>query len=338
MTLYYRYPVLADPGLFVERELGYRLPLSKVFTEQEILEAARAYLEAALQGRDPPEPRSEWEAVLGFHASLAVVGASKSLRLSRVFNDYYESVFAERLRGEDLQTLFRIARALSLNLERASLEIPWAVTQRGRLVPKILVASLPLHEYLGLAVRLEGPLWRLSNSFLLHGRVYLDRQRLDGLLAAAMRARMEELEAGYSEDFSGVEQLAAEAEKARARLEAPARPGFSEAAMPDCVKALLSRLAGGEELSPIEFYTLATFLANTGAPPEILADALHAGGWASRPVAEVMARVVLEEAAGYRPPKCRVLREAGVCECEDDLLASYFRRRAGSRGRGKGRG
>ena len=336
MTLYYEYPILVDPAVFVERELGYRLPLARVFAEKEVLEAARSYVKAALSGGDPPRPQGEWEAVLGFHAALAIIGLAGSLRLTRIFNDYYEAVFAEKLREEELGTLFRIAGALGLGIEKANLEIPWALTQRGRVVPKILVASIGLPDYLRLAVRIEGSLWRLTNSFLLGGRVYLDRQRLDGLLAAAMRVRMEELERRYSDEFEGHEALVAEASGARGRINSSGKPGYAEAAVPKCVKELLSRLTGGEELEPLAFYALVTFLANIGAPSEILADALYAGGWTSRPVAEVMARVIMEEAASYRPPRCRVLREAGICDCEEDLLASYFAAlRAGSRGRGK---
>ncbi len=335
-TLHARYPILVSPEAYVEMLFGYRLPLDAILVEDDIVRVAKAIIDSTLSGeRVELGDGREW--VLGFYAALAAAGASGSLRLKRRVVDELASVLAERLSQEDLRVLMSIARRLGLPVEGSRLEIPWIYSERGTVIPRVLVASIPVHSYLSLAKSLEGPEWRLTNSFLLAGRVYLDRARLEGLTVAAMKARMEEY-ANMLADYARGTALEELGRAAASRLDEGVQYGrFNPSNAPECVKRLEARVASGEA-SLEEFYTLVAFLANVGAGEDYLADILYSTGAFSRPVAAIAARAILEEARRFRPLKCSVLAEKGICDCEKDLLHDYYSRlRAGSRARGKSR-
>jgi len=173
-------------------------------------------------------------------------GASGSLRLRRRLVDAVAYEAREALREEDLDGLFRVASALGLPLAREKLAIPWLYGKRG-VVPRLLVASVPLASYLGLTKLVEaGDELRLANSFLLRGRVYLDRPRLEGLLAAGVRARAAQLMEAYAEDAQG-SRLAELGRRAAMLLEqgVPSQ-GYDPSLAPECIRRIEARVASGE--------------------------------------------------------------------------------------------
>ncbi len=329
-----RYPGLADLASYIEAELGYRLPIERVLEDEDIVSRAREILEAAVRSGELPPSRDPWVDVVGFHAALAAAGLSRSLRLQARLATIASQAAAEALRGEKLSVLFTIARRLGVQVEEARFEIPWLYSRSKGVLPRLMIARVRLPQYLRLSSSLEGAKWRLSNSMVLDGYVYLDRSRLEGLVAQAYKARLERLMRAYADSIESrrLEDLGSRMASELDR-ERPPAGSFDPSAFPECIRRIEARIAGGE-FTREEFYTLVTFLAGVGAPPSYLADVIYASGAASRPVASIMAEALIAEARGYRPLKCEVLRRLGVCECEKDLLAEYFSRvRAGSRRR-----
>jgi len=334
LSLARKYPFLVDAARFIKSELGYELPPLEVIAGDEgILGAAASLLEAAVKGKPLPSFESLWVHVLAYHAAIAAAAASGSLRLKRRLVDAIAYEARASLREEDLEGLFRVAAALDLPLAREKLAIPWLYGKKG-VIPRILVASVPLTPYLRLIKLVEArDELRLVNSFLLKGKVYLDVPRLEGLLTAGVRARVTRLIDAYAEEAQNT-RLAELGRRAAMLLEqgVPSQ-GYDPSLAPECIRRIEAKAAAGEA-SDEEFYVLVTFLAAVGAEPEHLADIIHSSGAASRPIASIMAEALLAEAKRFRPYRCEVLREKGVCECSQDLTREYFSRlRARARGR-----
>jgi len=337
LSLARKYPFLVDAARFIKSELGYELPLLEVIAgDEDILGAAARLLEAAARGKPLPGFERPWVNVLAYHAALAAAGASGSLRLKRRLVDAIAFEVREALRGEDLEGLFRVASALGLPLSREKLAIPWLYGKKG-LVPRILVASVPLAPYLGLIKLVEASdELRLVNSFLLGGRVYLDRPRLEGLLVAGARARAFELMEAYAEDVQASRLVELGRRAAMLLEQGVPSQGYDPSLAPECIRRIEARVASGEA-SDEELYVLVTFLAAVGAEPDYLADIIYSSGTASRPLASIIAESLILEAKRFRPYRCEVLREKRICECSEDLTREYFSRlRARARGRSQG--
>jgi len=337
-----KYPFMISLEKAAELELDYLGPVELLLEEDEAVARARERLEIILREGKAPESQGEttWDNILAFHAALAAAAKSGSLRL------LYKLVEAEieRIqkfltpgeRGEFEWSEFNwLAKRLGIRVLEEARGIPWLVGKRSRreVVYKYLIAAVPVDIYLDVAKHARGSEWRLTNSFLLEGLVYLDYILANEFILQYIRKIILQLAEKYRElDLPRLEALGREY---AAKLDYAQELGFDEASIPACIAEVLGRLRRGEA-GPLDLYVAATFLANVGAPPEVLAEALFQGGYASAPVAGLAAEVLLEEARSYTPLRCDVLRGEGICrECGGEgPLNEYYQRRRRARRRG----
>jgi len=327
-----KYPYTVALKSYAERELGYYGPVEELLSDEDAARLAMKRLEAALSRDGLPDSIGEttWEEVLSFHAALAAVALSGSLRLLHRFA-LAEAERARRLlRGEDERGLLRLARALGLKAREDNVSINWLYSQRRGVIPRILQFSLGLANYLRVAASLEDSRWRLSNSFLLGGRVYLDREGFEDLISARVADRIAELADEYKElEITRLRELG---QRFASSLDYEAPGVFDPSLFPECIVEAVEEARRGN-LSPDRLYMIATFLANINAPVDYLEDLLYASGAVSRAEARVIAEVLLSEARRYRPYKCEAALEKGVCsKCRGSVLAEYWKAIRKSRG------
>jgi len=327
-----KYPYTVALKSYAERELGYYGPVEELLSDEDAIRLARKRLEAALSKDGLPNSTGEttWEEVLSFHAALAAVALSGSLRLLRRFAWAEAERTRRLLRGEDEKGLLRLARALGLEAKMENVSINWLYSRRRGVIPRILQFSLSLPNYLSVAAGLEDSRWRLSNSLLLGGRVYLDREGFEELISARVAGRIVELADEYRE--LEVKRLKELGQRFASSLDYGSPGIFDPSLFPGCIAEAIEGARRGD-LSPGRLYMIATFLANINAPVDYLEDLLYASGTVSRAEARVIAEILLSEAKRYRPYKCEAALERGVCsKCEGNVLAEYWKAIRTSRG------
>jgi len=339
-----KYPFMISLEKAAELELDYLGPIEVLLEEDEAVARARERLETILREGRAPQSQGEttWDNIIAFHAALAAAAKSGSLRLLYTVVEAevgrVQKFLTPGERGEFEWGEFNwLAKRLGIQVLKEAREIPWLVGKRsrGKVVYKYLIAAVPVDVYLDVVKHARGGEWRLTNSFLLDGLVYLDYILASEFILQYVRKIILQLAEKYQE--LELPRLEALGQEYASKLDYALEPGFDEASIPACIAEVLGRLRRGEA-GPLDLYVAATFLANVGAPPEVLAQALYQGGYASVPVARLAAEVLMEEARRYTPLRCEVLRGEGVCrECagEGPLNEYYQRRRQARRPRSR---
>ncbi len=320
-----KYPYTVNLETYARREVDYYGTLEELLSDEEAINLGLKRLENVLSGEDLRDRigSSAWEEVLSFHTAVAIVAQARSLRLLHRLSQAEAKRARNLLRDEDTRGLLRLARSLGIDAENEQVSINWIYSKKKGVIPKILQYSVSLAHYLRTASRLEGSKWRLSNSFILSGRVFLDKEVFEELLTARVEERIVEL-AGYYADLN-LPKLREIGLKMATRLDQLPYGKFDPSKLPACIREIVESIRKGE-LIPEPLYMIATFLANVNAPPEYLGEILYSSGKISHALASIMAEALLSEAKGFRPYRCEVALEKGLCsECKGNVISEYWK-------------
>ncbi len=199
-------------------------------------------------------------------------------------------------------------------------------------------------DYLRNSAHLHDKKWKLTNSILANGNVYLNKKEVARLLEEEIRRRVEKrLDiklAKVPSDLAAVaERVKTLASEVIGQTETEELPKIVvQAAFPPCVNALYEDASKSHHLSHIGRFTLTSFLINIGMSPEAVNEVYKTFSDYN----ERLTRYQIEHIAGergsatrYIPPQCSVLQTHGVCKNRDDLcrhiyhpLAYYKRKQA----------
>jgi len=332
-----KFPFTVSIESAARRELDYYGPIEALLEEEDAVSLARERLAHALKEGEAPASQGEtaWENILAFHAALAAAAKSGSLRLLHRLIEAEARRVQKFLESRDKAEFEWLARKLGVEILREGLSIPWLVGPGREVVYKYLIAAVPASTYLGVIGPYREPRWKLTNSYLLGGVVYLDYVGARDFIVLYSKNLMRSLAEKYRDlELPRLEELGREFAR-RLDYDSAAGEGPRVEDLPACVAEALRAVQKGRA-GPLHLYLVATFLANTGGSPEMLAEALYQGGYADPQVATILAEILLQQARAYTPPRCEVLLEAGVCsECpgEGPLNEYYRSRRRGRRRR-----
>ncbi len=188
-------------------------------------------------------------------------------------------------------------------------------------------------DYLRNTAHLHDKKWKLTNSILSNGNIYLNKKDVARLLEEEIRRRIEKrLEAKlpkYPPELTviaeRVKKLAAERIGQTETEELP--KVVVQAAFPPCINALYEAASSSHHLSHIERFTLTSFLVNIGMSPESVNELFKTFSDYN----ERLTRYQIEHIAGergsgtrYTPPQCSVLQTHGVCKNRDDLCRRIY--------------
>lgn len=341
MVLLKRYPFTVTLRDYTLRVAGVELGIGDLARDEAVADLALRRFKANVEGVEY-KPRAEAtldDEVFSFHLAVALASAVGPAALRR-FSEAEASRTLNSVRHEDESTLLELAAGLGVRVEKRALSIPWLVGRKGEVRWRTLAYRVHVSDYLKIHAAGEAD-DALTNSFLLGGWVYLDRQGLEDLIGDAVKSRIEDLSRLY--DTSDLpETLVAKArtlfeealDKKSGRL-----AEFDPEAFPPCIKAIVDKSSreGVRSLSDTEGYMLATFLAYVKHDSDTLRRILNVSE------GEALALSSLARFArirGFKPFKCSAAREVGVCrwQCRGPTpLAEYRRRLASGTPRG-GRG
>jgi DNA primase large subunit len=189
-------------------------------------------------------------------------------------------------------------------------------------------------DYLRNTSHLHDRKWKLSNSILANGSVYLKKQDTVRLLQEEIRKRIEKrLESAQLDKYPEAitvlaEKLKALASESIGQSEISDYPKIIvQEAFPPCINALYDAASKSHHLSHTGRFTLVSFLVNIGMTAESLNELFKTFSDYN----ERLTRYQIEHIAGergsgtrYTPPQCSVLQTHGVCKNSDDLCRRIY--------------
>lgn len=330
MVLLRRYPFATTLKEYSARVAGVELRVGDLARDESVAGLALKRLKANMEESEyKPDPDSTVDdEVFSFHLAVALAAALGPAALRR-FSESEASRTRGMLKLEDEVTLLELASSLGVRVEKRPISIPWLVARGGEVRRRILAYRVHVSDYLKVHAASERE-DVLTNSFLLGGWVYLDRQGLEDLIYDAIKLRIEKL----ASQFELSELPEPVVARARAVFEEALdkRSGrlaeLDPTAFPPCIKAIVKKASreGVRSLSDEEGYMLVTFLAYTKLDSNTIRSLLNAGDGDALAVSS-LARFA--RSRGFRPFKCSAAKELGLCEwkCRGPTPLSEYRRR-----------
>jgi DNA primase large subunit len=295
--------------------------------------AEKRVIDALTTGKIDLELQGEAE-ILAYPAALMLIALAGDERAQRRYALGESKRAYELLRQESPAVLMQIAeQTFGWNAKMADREIGEALYEFGLSYP----------DYLRNAVRIRDPDWKLTNRVLEQGYVYCHRDEFARLLKEEVEARV--LSRITGQYGSAPEAITPRVERIRRLVVARAQMyGMEEtpkavlaAAMPPCMKALLSSLTSGKHVPHIGRFALTAFLSNIGVTEEEIIKMFRPQSDFSERIARYQVEHISGRRGGkkkYTPPNCKTMKTHGLCVNPDEICAtishplSYYRKKA----------
>lgn len=295
--------------------------------------AEKRVIDALTTGKIDLELQGEAE-ILAYPAALMLIALAGDERAHRRYALGESKRAYELLRQESPAVLMQIAeQTFRWNAKMTDREVGEALYEFGLSYP----------DYLRNAVRIRDPDWKLTNRVLEQGYVYCHRDEFARLLKEEVEARV--LSRITGQYGSLPEAITPRVERIRRVVVARAQMyGMEEApkavlaaAMPPCMKALLSSLTSGKHVPHIGRFALTAFLSNIGVTEEEIIKMFRPQSDFSERIARYQVEHISGRRGGkkkYTPPNCKTMKTHGICFNPDEICAtishplSYYRKKA----------
>jgi DNA primase large subunit len=193
--------------------------------------------------------------------------------------------------------------------------------------------TIKFTDYLRNAAHLHDKKWKLTNSILSHGNIYLNKKDVVRLLQEEVRRRVEKrldvkLPKYPPELIVAAERVKKLASEVIGQMETDELPKVVvQTAFPPCINAIYQAASTSHHLSHMERFTLTSFLVNIGMPPEKISELYKTfSDYNERLTLYQIEHIAGERGSGthYIPPQCSVLQTHGVCKNRDDLCRQIY--------------
>lgn len=295
--------------------------------------AERRVIDALTTGRIDAELQGEVE-ILAYPAALMLIALAGDERAQRRYSLGESKRAYELLRQESPDVLMQIGEhTFGWNARIANREIGEALYEFGLSYP----------DYLRNAVRIRDPDWKLTNRVLEQGYVYCHRDEFARLLKEEVEARvLSRIVGHYGSIPAAITPRVERIRKlvvARAQMYGPEETpkAVLAAAMPPCMKALLSNLSSGKHVPHIGRFALTAFLSNIGVTDEEVVKMFRPQSDFSERIARYQVEHISGRRGGkkkYTAPNCKTMKTHGICVNPDQICAtishplSYYRKKA----------
>jgi DNA primase large subunit len=319
-----KYPFLKETAEYI-KPLDLQIDnLTSVGTDQILKRAEERVTEAiknVIIGK--PLKNMDHEITSFPFALLIVIATENSFIKKRYALAEAKQAFSNLSNGESTQKILKIAQDFDWKLKLGAKE------NNG--LP--LEFTLNFTDYLRNAAHLHDKKWKLTNSILSHGNIFLNKKDVTRLLEEEVRRRIEKrLDVKlpkYPPELAliadKVKKLAVEKIGEMENEELP--KAVVKSAFPPCIVGLIVGASSTHHLSHVERFTLVSFLINIGMSSEAVTELFKTFSDYN----ERLTRYQVEHIAGergsatrYTPPQCSVLLTHGVCKKRDDLCRRIY--------------
>jgi DNA primase large subunit len=333
---YAKYPFTTEASAYIRAR---NIETSEL-TKREFLpildRAVERIKQAVFTGKISHELTSEDVDIIAYPTALMLITATGDDRTRRRYALAEAKRAYELLRTEPPEKLLQIA-TFTFNWDTKRVEQSIGETH--------FEFALHFNDYIRNSTRMRDLKWKLVNRVLAQGYVLLAREDFARLLEEEVQARVllktSEHEFVLPEDLARyVESLITNLKARSTSLATDDMPRtIMPAAMPPCMKSLLSMLQTSKHISHMGRFAMAAFLLNIGTNEQDLLDMLKS----FTDFDERLARYQIEHIAGkrgsrrrYTAPNCTTMQMHGLCVNPDEVCAtirhplSYYRRKARS--------
>ncbi len=299
-----------------------------------ILERATERIrQAVLSGRISAELTQEDIDILAYPTALMLISVIGDDRARRRYALAEAKRAYEILRNEPPEKLLQVATG----------SFRWDAKFTDRVIgDSHYDFALHFELYVRNSARIRDLKWKMVNRTLSEGYVLLPREDFARLLEEEVQARV--LEKTSDSALALPDQLEPYVDPIRSMVKARSKYLAGEeipqtvvaAAMPPCMKHLLSQLQSSKHISHMGRFAMAAFLLNVGTGEEDLLKMFTSFS----DFDEKIARYQVEHIAGkrgsrrkYTAPNCDTMRTHGICVNPEELCAtinhplSYYRRK-----------
>jgi DNA primase large subunit len=329
-----KYPFLKETAEYI-KPLDLQIDDLRSVGMDQLLKRAEERVNEAIEYRVVTRDRKKLDLeILSFPVAILLVVATENSLIKKRYALAEAKQASSDLALEPKEKILKIAA-----------DFDWRIT----LTPKESSespAEFTLHftDYLRNTSHLHDKKWKLTNSILSKGNIYLNKKEVARLLQEEIRRRIEKrLEAKLPNPPPEITLIAERIKKLAAeKLGQGEMEEFPkvvvQAAFPPCINALYADAAQSHHLSHIGRFTLTTFLVNIGMTPEAVNELFKSFSDYN----ERLTRYQIEHIAGergsgtrYTSPQCSVLQTHGVCKNRDDLCRriyhplGYYKRKQG---------
>ena len=193
------------------------------------------------------------------------------------------------------------------------------------------IMRIKFTDYLMLSSRLKAIEWKLINSDIHNGMVYLPQDKFSRLMQNALQDRIEselplqipeEVEMSVKDDVMAVKNhLAISKSKYNTAFTGELRPEI----LPPCIRTLLSMAQSGVNLPHSGRFALVSFLNKIGLSLEqILALFAESPDFDESKSIYQIKHITgeLSGTEGYTPPECSTMKTMGICYEPDELCSN----------------
>ena len=257
-----------------------------------------------------------------FPLALLIVIATENSFIKKRYALAEAKQAAADLVSEPKEKILKVARDFS-----------WKISLTKETLDSPLEFSINFADFLRNSAHLHDKKWKLTNSILSQGCVYLNKRDTVRLLEEEIRRRIEKRldvklqkcpeELGLISDR--VKKLAHEVIGEMENEELPKT--VVQGAYPPCIQALLEGARSTHHLSHIERFTLTSFLVNIGMTSEAINELFKTfSDYNERLTLYQIEHIAGERgsATRYIPPQCSLLQTHGVCRNKDELCRRIY--------------
>lgn len=261
--------------------------------------------------------------ILSFPAALLIVITTENSFIKKRYALAEAKQASSDLAKEPKERILKIAR-----------DFDWKI----KLSPKEdgdspLEFTIKFTDYLRNAAHFHDKKWKLTNSILSHGNIFLNRKDVVRLLEEEVRRRIEKrldvkLPKYPPELIVVAERVKKLASEVIGQMEIDELPKVVvQTAFPPCINALYEAASSSHHLSHIGRFTLTSFLVNIGMSSEKVNELFKGfSDYNERLTLYQIEHIAGERGSGtrYTPPQCSVLQTHGVCKNKDDLCRRIY--------------
>jgi DNA primase large subunit len=261
--------------------------------------------------------------ILSFPVALLIVIATENAVIKKRYALAEAKQASSDLVGEQKEKIFKVAQ-----------DFDWKI----KVTPKEtydspLEFTISFADYLRNSAHLHDKKWKLTNSILSHGSVYLNQRDVVRLLEEEIRRRVEKRLDVKLQNCppelrliaERVKKLASEVIGEKETEELP--KVVVQTAYPPCINALFETAKANHHLSHIERFTLTSFLVNIGMSSDKVNELFKTfSDYNERLTLYQIEHIAGERgsATRYTPPQCSLLQTHGVCKNRDDLCHQIY--------------
>jgi len=260
--------------------------------------------------------------------------SSEYERLMEVMSYPYARIIVSCINDRFLTKRYALAESVRMNKllgeENAAAVISIATELGVDAVARDGMLMMHFTDYLKLSSRIKSMEWKLVNSELFSGRVFLSNERFCRALQNALQDKIEtelplnvpnDLRAAVSKDVKHAE-IAFNEMKSRYGDSVGGDVSISE--FPPCMRALLAGTQNGLNLPHSGRFALVSFLHTLGMNSEQIMALFAKSPDFDESKTIYQVRHITGEGSGteYTPPECSTMKSYGICFEPDDLCGN----------------